>query len=141
MDGVTKIMGKRYRSTFDTSDVSDALTPTGYTARQNVSMQEVEQRRVAESPRWSLARKLNSVRGEYVRNTDSREELESLGFEVLREADDLFYEVQPPQGWDKETQGYWTSVVDAQGTERLSQFYKGAFYDREAFINIKMNED
>jgi hypothetical protein len=119
----------------DTDKVPDTLTQTGRTSRQCVVIEESAQRAVAESPEWLLARKLNSVRGEYSRG-DSRKELETLGFDVLGDADDLFYKVQPPKGWNKSTQGYWTSVIDVDGKERISQFYKGAFYDRDAFLNI-----
>jgi hypothetical protein len=65
-----------------------------------------------------------------------RESLEKLGFKVVGEHDDLFYEVVPPAGWTKTTSGYWTTVCDAAGTKRISQFFKGASYDREAFVNI-----
>lgn len=67
---------------------------------------------------------------------DSRPELETLGFKVIGEADDLFYRVQAPEGWDKSTQGYWTTVIDAKGQKRMTQFHKGAFYDRDAFLNV-----
>lgn len=65
-----------------------------------------------------------------------KEKLEAMGFVVLEEHDNLFYSVQPPTGWTKETQGYWTYVKDENGNERISQFFKGAFYDRDAFLNF-----
>jgi len=86
---------------------------------------------VAESETWLLARKHNMRQG------DTRADLEALGFTVLGEADDLFYKVQPPAGWTKETSGYWTTVKDASGKERISQFFKGAWYDRDAFLSIR----
>lgn len=68
--------------------------------------------------------------------SDSRLILEEAGFQVVAEHDDLFYKVQPPQGWTKQTQGYWTYVYDPAGVERFSQFFKGAWYDRDAFLNV-----
>jgi len=126
----------KYKSDYtDLSKISNEMTLAGKTARECVSIEESAQRAIAEHPEWMLARKLNSVRGEYTRG-DSRLELETLGFTVLGEADDLFYKVSPPANWKKETEGYWTTVKDAEGRERMSQFFKGAFYDREAFLNI-----
>ena len=88
------------------------------------------QRAVAESEQWLIARKTNPGW------KDSREALEKLGFKVVRESDDLFYEVEAPAGWTKTTDGYWTTVRDETGAERFSQFFKGAFYDRDAFVNV-----
>jgi len=110
-------------------DVSDEITVTGKTSRENVAIEETSQRVIAENPEWLLARRLNP-------SGDSKSELETLGFKILGEADDLFYRVQPPQDWKKSTEGYWTSVTDSDGKERLNQFHKGAFYDRDAFLNI-----
>lgn len=104
---------------------------SGRSPKDNLSIEEAAQRRVAESETWLLARKHNMEIG------NTKADLEALGFTVLGEADDLFYNVQPPEGWTKETSGYWTTVKDATGKERISQFFKGALYDRDAFLSIR----
>ena len=119
----------------DLSKVPDTQTLTGRTSRELIRIEESAQKAVAENPTWLLARKTNSVRGEYVRG-DSKPELERLGFEVLNEADDIFYSVKAPEGWGKSTSGLWTTVIDGAGEERITQFFKGAIYDRSAFLNI-----
>lgn len=104
---------------------------SGKSPMQNLAIEEGAQREVAESETWLLARKQNMQRD------DSKAALEALGFTILGIADDLFFKVQPPAGWTKETEGYWTTVKDAEGHERISQFFKGAWYDREAFLSIR----
>lgn len=96
--------------------------------------EESAQRAVAENAKWLLARKMNRMASRDGRAV--KDILEAMGFTILGEHDDLFYEVHPPKGWTKETQGYWTTVRDENGKERISQFFKGAFYDRDAFLNI-----
>lgn len=112
---------------------SDQTNLSGASPRAILQQEAAAQRAVAESPKWLLARRTNP------RNEDSRAGLEALGFTIVGEADDLFYEVTPPKGWTKTTDGYWTYVVDESGVERVSQFFKGAFYDKDAFVNIKAN--
>ncbi len=129
-------MGKYKPRYDDLSKVSDIPTLTGKTSRNLVEIEESSQRAVAESPEWLLARKTNSVHGKAGRY-DSKPELERLGFKVLDGPDDLFYSVKAPEGWDKSTKGLWTTVIDSKGEERIIQFFKGALYDREAFLNIK----
>jgi hypothetical protein len=69
---------------------------------------------------------------------DGREILEKLGFKFGKEIDDLFVEAALPEGWTKQATDHsmWSKVLDERGRERLSIFYKAAFYDRDAFINI-----
>ena len=52
--------------------------------------------------------------------------------------DNLFREVELPEGWTIKSEGhaYWTRLLDQKGCCRASMFYKGAFYDREAFIRF-----
>ena len=120
----------KYVPQYEPEDVSDVLVGSGVTtARQNISIKEAEQRRIAESPKWQLAKRINP-RG------DSRAELEALGFKVVSESDELFYEVEAPAGWQKSTSGFWTTVTDETGKKRISQFFKGAWYDRDAFLNF-----
>lgn len=109
---------------------SSRLGPSGRSPKACLSIEEAAQRAVAQNPEWLLARRTN------LRGDDTRASLEDLGFKVNGEADDLFYRVTPPDGWTKTTEGYWTTVWDATGKERISQFFKGAFYDRSAFLNI-----
>jgi len=123
-------MTGKYKPMCDVRKVPDSLTFTGRTSRELVTIQEEEQRRIAEDAAWLLARKIG-------RNQDSRQVLTKLGFTILGEADDLFYKTRPPKGWSKSTEGYWTTVKDEKGSERISQFYKGAIYDRDAFLDVE----
>lgn len=68
------------------------------------------------------------------------EKLRSWGF-VIGDAvsgDSIFRQVQLPAGWKKQASNHdmWSSVVDETGKERLSVFYKAAFYDRSAHMYI-----
>lgn len=103
---------------------------SGASPREILRGQTTAQRLVAESDKWLLARRINP-------GGDSRVKLMKLGFKVIAVRDDLFYEVEAPEGWTKSTNGYWTRVLDKSGVERFLQFYKGAFYDRSAFISLK----
>jgi hypothetical protein len=51
-------------------------------------------------------------------------------------SDPLFRHATLPKGWRKQPTDHamWSKLVDAQGRERASIFYKAAFYDRSAFI-------
>jgi hypothetical protein len=65
---------------------------------------------------------------------------ESLGFvfgEVV-ENDPLFQYVTLPEGWKKQSTDHsmWSKIVDQDGNERVSIFYKAAFYDRTAFAYL-----
>ena len=111
----------------DLSKIPDSPTYTRFTSRECAIIEESNQRAVAENPEWLLA-KSN-------RDGDSRKILVGLGFVILGEQD-LFYRVQAPKGWTKVTEGFWTTVLDDKGNARLSQFYKGAFYDRRAHIDV-----
>lgn len=65
-----------------------------------------------------------------------KEILEAAGVKFLGpvEGDDLFQYVELPEGWKKEPTDHsmWSKLVDEQGRERASIFYKAAFYDRRA---------
>lgn len=97
-----------------------------------------------------LARRLNSVKGEYQPPVfyrpgffarlfrgerpaeippDSAPELERLGIKVLDKFDRFMYSVRLPEGWSTKPtpecdNGYWSSVYDGDGTERIRQFRK-----------------
>lgn len=74
---------------------------------------------------------------------DPKEVLEKCGGVVFgnREGDSdkaIFYEVTLPSGWSIQPTDHsmWTKLVDDQGRERASIFYKAAFYDRDAFLRL-----
>lgn len=61
-----------------------------------------------------------------------------LGIKIIDEQDDLFFNVELPAGWKMQSCGgsYWTNLIDAKNRERVSIFYKAAFYDRSAHADI-----
>lgn len=129
---MTEIKGKYVPNYQRPEEESDVVNISGRSPRENVPIEEAAQRAIAESETWLVARAHNRFDAE----KDTRKALEELGFTVLDERDDLFYEVRPPEGWSKSTQGYWTTVLDTEGKERMTQFFKGAWYDTDAFLNI-----
>lgn len=72
-------------------------------------------------------------------NFCKREDLEQMGVKFGQDADDLFVQVELPEGWKKVPTDHsmWSKLVDGQGRERASIFYKAAFYDRKAHISAK----
>jgi len=90
---------------------------------------------IDENPGWLLAKELR-FRGRVYDPGDSRMELELLGFTIIRENEDLFYNVIPPEGWKKYTEGHWTTIKDTRGRERLSQCYEPTLEDPKAFLNV-----
>jgi len=67
-----------------------------------------------------------------------REALEALGFVFGDDADDIFINVQFPEGWTKKPTDHsmWSDLLDDQGRKRGSIFYKAAFYDRSSHMNL-----
>lgn len=67
-------------------------------------------------------------------------EYEKLGIKVIgkSDGDDLFFNVEIPNGWKIELTDHsmWTKLKDSEGNVKASIFYKAAFYDRDAFINL-----
>jgi hypothetical protein len=65
--------------------------------------------------------------------------LESLGFIIGDEFDNLFLKVTFPPGWKKQPTSHsmWSLLLDEKGRERAGIFYKAAFYDRRA--NFRMS--
>jgi len=67
---------------------------------------------------------------------------QALGFVFGQpvEGDDLFVHATLPPGWQRKPgenrYGYWTSIVDERGIERVAIFYKAAFYDRHAHMSL-----
>ena len=68
----------------------------------------------------------------------NRSVLETMGVVFKDEADDLFVNVELPKGWKKvaEDHDMWSKLVDDQGRERASIFYKADFHDRSAHISL-----
>lgn len=71
---------------------------------------------------------------EYTKN-----QYEKMGIIIAGEYDDLFYNVQLPEGWQIKATDHsmWNDLVDDKGRKRANFFYKAAFYDRDAFINFE----
>jgi len=68
----------------------------------------------------------------------TRNQYSKMGINIVEDYDDLFYTVQLPVGWEiKPTEhNMWNDVFDNKGRKRMNYFYKGAFYDRSAFVNF-----
>jgi hypothetical protein len=71
------------------------------------------------------------------------EALKKMGVMVTSSdsAADLFYECTLPDGWQKKATDHsmWSELLDQNGLVRASIFYKAAFYDRDAHIDIVKN--
>jgi hypothetical protein len=74
-------------------------------------------------------------------NSGSDDDLRALGFQLgdPDPNDKLFRPVTLPEGWSKQRTDHsmWSRVFDQHGRPRLTVFYKAAFYDRDAFINVQ----
>lgn len=106
-----------------------------YSTNPLVKAEEKAQQNIAESDVWLLARWSTDI--SMPDCEDTKTALESLGFTIVRQRDFLFYEVVPPHGWTKTTEGYWTEIYDEQGNNRGLQFHKGATYDRRAHLDLE----
>ncbi len=64
---------------------------------------------------------------------------EKLGFVFGTQADDIFVNVTFPKGWRKKVTDHamWSELVDDKGRKRGGIFYKAAFYDRRAHVNLE----
>lgn len=69
----------------------------------------------------------------------TKAQYEKIGIKILDEYDDLFLNVELPEGWEVEPTEHsmWNNVIDNKGRKRITFFYKGAFYDRDAFTNFE----
>jgi hypothetical protein len=69
-----------------------------------------------------------------------RDAFEAMGIKILDtpSKDSLFCHVELPNGWKKVATDHvmWTDLVDDQGVRRAKIFYKAAFYDRSARIEL-----
>ena len=71
-------------------------------------------------------------------NWGKREQFEAMGIQFGEAVDDLFVDVVLPAGWKKESTDHnmWSKLIDDKGRERAMIFYKAAFYDRSAHLDI-----
>ena len=69
----------------------------------------------------------------------TEERLVELGFKLgpVVQDDSLFREADLPEGWTRAATDHdlYSKILDDTGTERMSIFYKAAFYDRDAFMS------
>lgn len=67
-------------------------------------------------------------------------DFEALGFAFgdVTPGDALFRTATLPEGWRKVPSDHdtWSHIVDELGRRRVSVFYKAAFYDRKAHMNV-----
>lgn len=73
-------------------------------------------------------------------NSGTEADLIALGFTFgdKVQGDPLFRQATLPDGWKREGSDHamWSYIVDELGRRRVSIFYKAAFYDRDAFLNV-----
>lgn len=69
----------------------------------------------------------------------TKAQYEKMGIKIIDEYDDLFWNVQLPDGWEIKATSHpkWNDLFDDKGRKRASFFYKAAFYDRDAFIDFE----
>jgi hypothetical protein len=67
-----------------------------------------------------------------------KDKLTVMGIAIGEEIDDLFMSVQLPEGWRIKGTDHsmWSNLVDDEGRNRASIFYKAAFYDRDAYLSF-----
>ena len=68
----------------------------------------------------------------------TKSQYEKMGIKIIDEYDDLFWNVQLPDGWEIKATAHsmWNDLIDDKGRVRATFFYKAAFYDRDAFVNF-----
>lgn len=68
----------------------------------------------------------------------SREAFESLGFTFGGAIDEVFQQATLPAGWTRTATSHpmHSNILDDQGRQRVSVFYKAAFYDRRAHARL-----
>lgn len=76
------------------------------------------------------------VHNRHLEKEDAKRQYEKMGIVVLNEYDDLFYNVQLPNGWKIKATDHsmWNELRDDKNRLRAKFFYKAAFYDRDAFV-------
>lgn len=88
---------------------------------------------------------VNSVLVPVKVNFGTDEDLEALGFKLGKPLidDPIFRPATFPTGWTRrpgETV-YWSEILDAEGNVRIKVFYKAAFYDRRAGMNLQLESE
>ena len=65
-------------------------------------------------------------------------EMAGVTFGASSQNDRLFCRAELPSGWTRlpTDRSMWSQLVDDQGRVRADIFYKAAFYDRSAFMNV-----
>jgi len=65
-------------------------------------------------------------------------QFEAMGIKFETNADDIFINVELPEGWRiaPTDHSMWSKLLDDQSRERASIFYKAAFYDRSAHVSL-----
>lgn len=84
---------------------------------------------------YEIKRQITSANAEAY----TRVQYEKMGIEIIDEADELFWNVKLPEGWEVKATDHsmWNEVRDNKGRKRMTFFYKAAFYDRSAFANLQ----
>lgn len=67
-----------------------------------------------------------------------REPYEALGFTFGEAVDNLFINATLPDGWTIRATDHsmWSDILDEKGRRRAGVFYKAAFYDRDAHMDL-----
>ena len=72
---------------------------------------------------------------------EGRAMFEALGFVFSEPADGdlLFLDAEMPDGWEIRPTDHsvWSDLLDGEGRKRASVFYKAAFYDRRAHMQLE----
>lgn len=95
---------------------------------------EVRWNGIEDSMEWEEKNKITTQNNiEY-----TRQQYEKMGITIVKEYDDLFWNVILPDGWEIKATDHsmWNELYDNKGRKRANFFYKAAFYDRDAFINF-----
>lgn len=71
-------------------------------------------------------------------NGCTREDLEKLGIKFLKSYDDIFINVKLPKDWKliPTEHSMWNDLIDENKKVIAQVFYKAAFYDRSAHIQL-----
>ena len=76
-----------------------------------------------------------------IRPREAKAILESAGIKFIGpvDGDPKFQYADLPEGWKIQPTDHsmWSDLLDHKGRKRASIFYKAAFYDRDAFLNIE----
>jgi hypothetical protein len=104
-------------------------------------------------PEWLLVGNPNAIKAQefseqqkFVNSTElplymseeDKSELIKMGVVFGEAVDDLFINALLPDGWKKISTDHsmWSNLVDDEDKIITQVFYKGAFYDRDAFLRL-----